>query len=185
MDATSYRQLRAYAAQYGAIVGLIWIVSFAFYIVGLTHPLIGNIGLLIGIFSVVAAGFLVRKFRHEISPLRFAQSWWMSILIYMYASLLMAVAHFIYFRYIDNGLLVDTYASILQQPEAVAMLQSMMPGEDTARASAEVVDLLRSITPIQFTFEFLIYNLILGFILGIPTAWIGLGGKKPATPKQN
>ena len=59
MDATSYRQLRAYAAQYGAIVGLIWIVSFAFYIVGLTHPLIGNIGLLIGIFSVVAAGFLV------------------------------------------------------------------------------------------------------------------------------
>lgn len=185
MDITSYRQQRAYAAQYGFIVGLIWIASFSLFIIGLTQPLMGNLSLLVGILSIAAAGYLVRKFRHEVAPLRFWHTWWMATQIFMYASLLMAAAQFIYFRYIDNGLLVDTYASIMQQPEAMAMLQSMMPGEDTARASTEVVDLLRSITPIQFTFEFLIYNLILGFILGIPTAWIGLGGKKPATPKQN
>lgn len=180
MNATSYRQLRAYAAQYGAIIGMMWIVSFAFYIIGLTRPLLGNIALLVGIMSVVAAGFLIRKFRNEVSPLRFAQSWWMGILTYMYAALLMAVAQFIYFRYIDQGLLVDTYTAVMQQPEAIAMMQSMMPGEDVAQTTAEVTELLQSITPIQFTFEFLIYNLILGFILAIPTAWIGLGGKKRA-----
>ena len=99
MNATSYRQLRAYAAQYGAIIGMMWIVSFAFYIIGLTRPLLGNIALLVGIMSVVAAGFLIRKFRNEVSPLRFAQSWWMGILTYMYAALLMAVAQFIYFQF--------------------------------------------------------------------------------------
>lgn len=30
MNAISYKQLRAFAAQYGAVVGLMWIVSFAF-----------------------------------------------------------------------------------------------------------------------------------------------------------
>ena len=33
MNAISYKQLRAFAAQYGAVVGLMWIVSFAFYII--------------------------------------------------------------------------------------------------------------------------------------------------------
>ena len=106
MNAISYKQLRAFAAQYGAVVGLMWIVSFAFYIIGLTRPLVGNVGLIIGLLSVVTAGFLIRKFRGEVFPLRFGQSWWMATLIFMYASLLMAVAQFVYFRYIDNGLLI-------------------------------------------------------------------------------
>ena len=87
MNAISYKQLRAFAAQYGAVVGLMWIVSFAFYIIGLTRPLVGNVGLIIGLLSVVTAGFLIRKFRGEVFPLRFGQSWWMATLIFMYASL--------------------------------------------------------------------------------------------------
>ena len=137
MNAISYKQLRAFAAQYGAVVGLMWIVSFAFYIIGLTRPLVGNVGLIIGLLSVVAAGFLIRKFRGEVFPLRFGQSWWMATLIFMYASLLMAVA------------------------------------------------LLKSISPIQLTFEFLVYNLMFGFLLAIPTAWIGLSGKSRTTHSQN
>lgn len=174
MNAISYKQLRAFAAQYGAVVGLMWIVSFAFYIIGLTRPLVSNVGLIIGLLSVVTAGFLIRKFRGEVFPLRFGQSWWMATLIFMYASLLMAVAQFVYFRYIDNGLLLQTYSTIMQQPEAVAMMQSMMPGEDAAEVSRQVIDLLKSISPIQLTFEFLVYNLMFGFLLAIPTAWIGL-----------
>ncbi len=185
MNAISYKQLRAFAAQYGAVVGLMWIVSFAFYIIGLTRPLVGNVGLIIGLLSVVTAGFLIRKFRGEVFPLRFGQSWWMSTLIFMYASLLMAVAQFVYFRYIDNGLLLQTYSTIMQQPEAVAMMQSMMPEEDAAEVSRQVIDLLKSISPIQLTFEFLVYNLMFGFLLAIPTAWIGLSGKSRTTHSQN
>ena len=62
-----------------------WIVSFAFYIIGLTRPLVGNVGLIIGLLSVVTAGFLIRKFRGEVFPLRFGQSWWMATLIFLFS----------------------------------------------------------------------------------------------------
>ena len=80
---------------------------------------------------------------------------------------------------------MDTYASILQQPEAVAMMQSMMPGEDVTQVGNEVVGLLQSISPIQLTFEFLIYNLMSSFIFAFPASWIGKSGKTPASPSQN
>lgn len=185
MNAINYKQFRAFAAQYGTVIGLMWIVSFSFYIIGLTHPLIGNISLLTGLCSFPVAVFFIRKFKRDIAAINFSQAWWMSILIYMYASLLMAVAQFIYFRYIDNGLLVNTYASIMQQPEAVAMMQQMMPGEDVTAAGQKVIELLQSISPIQLTFQFLTYNLFMGALISIPTAFIGVRGKKHITHSQN
>ncbi len=185
MNATSYRQLRAFAAQYGTVVGLMWIVSFAFYIAGLTRPLVGNVSLVTWLLSVVVAGYLVRKFRSEVHPLRFWRSWWMAALMFMYASLLVAVAQFVYFRYIDDGLLVRTCSAVMQQPEAVAMMQSMMPGEDAAEVIRQTIDLLGSISPIQLTAELLAYNLMLGFLLAFPAAWIGTSGKSLTPHSQN
>ncbi len=185
MDATTYKQLRAFAAQYGAAVGLIWIASFAFYVIGLTRPLVGNLALLTGLLSIVAAGLLLRRFRQEVCPLRFWQTWWMGALTFMYASVLMAVAQFVYFRYIDHGQMADAYAAILQQPEAIAMMQGMMPGEDVGQAATEVIGLLRTISPIRLTFEFLIYDLALGLVLAFPTAWIAWGGSNRPTQRQS
>ena len=185
MSNTNYRQLRDFSAQFGCIVGLMWIASFTFYIIGLTHPLAGNISLLLGLLSVGTAGMLVRKFRIEVQPLRFGRAWWMSALIFMYASILMAVAQFIYFRYIDNGLLVDTYSSLMQQPEYIKLMQDMVPGQDAQEIIRQTLDLLRSISPIELTFEFLIYNILFGFLLALPAAWIGLTGKNRTVPSQN
>jgi hypothetical protein len=95
----------------------------------------------------------------------------------MYASLLMAMAQFIYFQYIDNGLLFDTYASVIQQPEMTALLQNMLPSEDINKVINETIDTLRSITPINLTFKFLTNNLFLGLILSVPTAGFSNIGK--------
>ncbi len=185
MNEVSYKQIRAFAAQYGAVVGLMWIVSFAFFIVGLTRPLVGNVGLVAGLSSVAAAGLLIRKFRREVSPLRFGRSWWMAALIFMHASLLMAAAQFVYFRYIDNGLFLRTYSAVMQQPEALATMQRMMPGEDAAEAVRQAMELLKGISPGGLTLEFLAYNLMLGFLLAVPAAWIGTSGKRLMNHSQN
>ena len=177
MKAIERQQFSAYAAQNGTIIGLMWIVSFAFYIVGLSHPLIGNLSLLFGLLSLYCCVALIKKFKREITPINFWQSWRMSILIYMYASLLIAMAQFIYFQYIDNGLLFDTYASVIQQPEMTALLQNMLPGEDINKVINETIDTLRSITPINLTFKFLTNNLFLGLILSVPTAGFSNIGK--------
>lgn len=172
------QQLRAFAAQYGTIVGLMWIVSFSFFIIGLTQPLLGNLSMLFGLLSIYVAISLVRKFRRDITPLNFWQAWRMSSLIYSYAALLMAVAQFIYFQYIDDGLLISTYIETMNKPEVITMMQSMMPGEDLKSVSQQAVDMLKSITPIQLTIELLIYNLFLGVLLTIPTAGFSSVGRK-------
>ena len=102
----------------------------------------------------------------------------MSSLIYSYAALLMAVAQFIYFQYIDDGLLISTYIETMNKPEVITMMQSMMPGEDLKAVSQQAVDMLKSITPIQLTIELLIYNLFLGVLLTIPTAGFSSVGRK-------
>ncbi|MCD8317601.1 MAG: DUF4199 domain-containing protein [Paraprevotella sp.] len=183
MNAINYKQVRAYAAQYGTVVGLLWVASFAFYIIALTHPMIGNIGLLLGLSSVLVAGFFVRRFIREITPLRFGQAWWMRTLIFIYASLLMAVGQFIYFRYMDQGRLIEAYTVILQQPSTTVMMQNLMPGTDPKGISRQIIDIFRNISPIQLTFEFLTYNLLLGFLLAVPIAGLGITGSR-STPKS-
>lgn len=178
MNAINYRLLRAFSAQYGTVVGLLWILSFSCYILGLRQALIGNLGLLLGLGSVIVAGYLVRRFRHQVYDLKFGQSWWMAVLMFMYAALLMAVAQFIYFQYIDQGMLAEAYSEILQLPETQELLKNMMPGQDIHAAAQQTIDLLNTISPIALTFEFLIYNLFLGIFLALPAAWIGISGKK-------
>jgi hypothetical protein len=77
-------------------------------------------------------------------------------------------------------MLISTYTEMLQTPQAASMLQQMMPGEDIATATQQAITLLGSITPTQITCEFFIYNLFLGLMLSIPTAFAAkIKGRKP------
>lgn len=184
MDIIKARQFRAFSAQYGTIVGLFWILSFSCYIIGLGHPLVANLGFLFGLCSIVVTGYLVRHFRRQVFNFKFLLSWRMSLMIFTYASLLLAAAQFIYFRYIDNGMLANTYASLLEQPESRQLLEAMMPGDDVHTATTNAIELLQSITPIEITINFLIYNIILSLFLSLPAAWIGNSGNHQKTIKQ-
>lgn len=178
MKQTDYKQINAFAGQYGLIVGLMWVLSFACFIFGLNKPLIGNLALLFGLLSIFVCEKLVRNFRYTVQELRFPAVWRMSLMIYFYASLIMAMAQFIYFRFIDNGLLQEAYSEVLQRPEAITMLQQMMPDEDISTVTEQALAMLGSITPAQMTGEFLIYNLFLGLMLSIPTAVLAKMGRK-------
>ena len=96
----------------------------------------------------------------------------------------MAVAQYVYFRYIDQGFLAGVYAEVASRPETRIILEQMFPGYDVAELTEQTVELLRTISPIEFTLEFLIYNIILGAILALPAAGIGVSGKgKPLSDK--
>lgn len=184
MDLIQAKQLRAYSAQYGAIVGLMWILSFSCYIIGLSEPLVGNLGLLFGVFSFVVAGYLIRHFRRTVFTFGYFRAWRVASLIFIYAALLMAVAQYVYFRYIDQGFLAGVYAEVASRPETRTILEQMFPGYDVAELTEQTVELLRTISPIEITLEFLIYNIILGAILALPAAGIGVSGKgKPLSDK--
>lgn len=184
MNATIYQDLRAYAGQCGAVIGGLWISSFACFIGGLTYPGLSLICMLLGISSIFATGSLVRRFRRTTADIRFGMAWWMSILMFIYASLLMAVAQYIYFRYMDNGFLADYYASIMQQPEFATLMQYAQGGQDYQDVMEQVINMLRTISPIELTFQFMIYNFFLGIFLSIPAALIGCIGKVPTITNE-
>lgn len=178
MNTATNKQLRAFSAQYGAIVGGVWIVSFALFIMGLSDMLSASTSMLTGLLSVVVAGLLIRSFSLSVAPLRFFHAWRMALYIFFYASLLMAVGQYVYFRWLDHGFLVNTYIEMLGRPEAQAMLQNMLVGESVEEAREEVERVLAALTPIEMTWQFLLYNLVLSFFLSFPAAAIGLIGRR-------
>lgn len=176
MTTFDYMGARAYTSRHGLVIGGMWIASFAFFIMGLSHPLAGNLCLLAGIMSVVTAGWYIRRWRAA-SPLSFMQAVWMSLQFYVYASLLMAAAQYVYFRYMDNGMLADTVEQAMNIPGYREMLAAMLPGEDVDTVTAQAVENFRSSSPINTTVSLLFNNLVLGVFLTLPTLLIGLTGK--------
>lgn len=185
MNATLYSELRTYAAQKGAVVGGMWIASFACFIGGLSLPGLSFISMLTGVGSIFVTGLLVRRFRRQTGDIGFGMACWMSMLMFMYASLLMAAAQFIYFRYLDNGFMADTYASLMQQPEVIKALQDMGYGENYKELFEQTIATWQTITPIELTFEFLVSNFFLGVFLSLPAALIGRVGKGADTTNSS
>lgn len=155
-----------------------WIASFYCYMGGLSQPLLANMGLFTGLLSLILCGTLLRSFRRNVCHLNFLRAWWMAWLIFLYASLLTAASQFVYFRYIDNGRLVNIYTDLLRQPEYKQLMTAMMPGENAEEVTQQALDLISSLSPIEITVELMIYNISLSFLLAVPVALIGITGRK-------
>lgn len=126
----NYAQARAFAGQYGLIVGVLWIVSFGCAMYAFDFPLLGHVGNLFALLSLFAEVWLLRQFQHEIVPLGGMRRWWMAWTISMYAALLTSFAQFLYFRFIDGGHLLASFRSMAEQVEYEEMMESLMPGTD-------------------------------------------------------
>ena len=175
--ATEGQQTRAYSAYYGVWIGVVWTMSFALTVYGLTHPLAGNLGMILGLASIPLAVWMLRGFRDHVAgelPLR--RAWHMAWMSMLGAALITTFAQYVYFAYIDGGALVRAYTDILAQPEAHEMLQKMMPGQDVDALTAEALETFSTTTPAQLATQFLFWNALLATIMALPVA---LASKSP------
>lgn len=140
---TESQQTRAYAAYYGLWVGLCWVASFSLFVMGLKQSPVGSLSLLVGLCSVPLCVWLLRGFRESISPLPLRRAWYLAWMTYLAAALLCTAAQYIYFAYIDGGLLVRSYSEMIQQPEMHDMLQRMLPGQDVDTLTSDALTALR------------------------------------------
>lgn len=178
------RQTRAYAANYGWWVGLSWIGSFALFILGLKEPLAGNLGLLLGLSSLLQMIYLLRGFRDNIAPLSLGRAFRMAWLAFMAAALLTTAAQYIYMAYIDDGLMMRSFSEIMQQPEMAEAMRQMMPGQDGEKILNESFQALLATTPTQFAFSFLFWNMVLATLFAFPTALFSFSRPKTDATKQ-
>lgn len=168
MTPQEYIQLKAFARQDGAMLAMLWIGSFVFYLLGLSNPIMG----LVAMLSICSSPFYVasrlRHFRDygREGVISFARSYAYTILVFFYAGVLLAIAIYLYFAFIDKGFLIGKITEVIQSPEGKQMIQAYgMEAE-----MEENIKYMSALRPIDFALNMLTINIITGFILGVPIA---------------
>ena len=168
MTPAEYVQLRAFARQDGCLLAIVWIVSFAFYVAGIGNPVYGMAALVLMLITPFYVAKRLRRFRDEdrggiISLMR---GWAFVILVFFYAAILLAVAQYVYFAFLDQGYLVSSFAEMLHSAEGKQMLDQY----GMQQAMDESLKAMAEMRPIDYALNVLTMNITIGIVLGLPIA---------------
>ncbi len=166
MTAPEYIQLKAYARQDGFFLALLWIASFACYIMGISNGMLGMAAVMLAVMTPFFVAGRLRRFRDEgrEGVISFRRSYAYTVFVFFYGAVLLAVAQFIYFAYLDDGYLLSTYSKIVSSTEGRELIQQYGMTQAVNDSLAEMA----SLRPIDFALNILTVNIIVGFILGFP-----------------
>ena len=170
MTAPEYIQLKAYARQDGFFLAILWIVSFAAYIMGLTNQVLAMAAMLMVVMTPFFVASRLKKFRDEgrDGVISFGRSYAYTIFVFFYGAVLLAVVHYLYFAYMDNGYLVNSFAKMMSSDEGRLMLEQYGMTQMVDESLAEMA----ATRPIDYALNILTINISLGFILGVPIGLI-------------
>ena len=111
-----------------------------------------------------------RRYRNQYHEgnFSFTQAFSFCFLMYLFASILTALAHYVYFRFIDQGYLLNTY---LDQLETIkdSVTGDMKISVEQLIGSLNVIS---SLSSLQLTFQLLSQNFFYGILLAIPTGLV-------------
>lgn len=174
---TPLRQLQAYAHIDGAKMALLWTASFACFILEFSYPLLGMVWLLSLCLVPVAACLFLKAFKanQPDGTISFGRGWAYVAYTFFYATLLFALAQFVYFQFIDNGFLVNQYTTILSDPAYMQLFKAYGYSETDI---ATTIKTMRELSSIEISMNFASVNLIAGLVIGVPVAAIFCGGKR-------
>lgn len=170
MAPEEYIQLKAYARIDGALLSVMWIVSFACYIIGMTNPMMMMGGMVIAICSPFFAASRLRKFRDSARDgiISFGRGYAYIILMFFYAALLFALAQFVYFQFLDNGYLMSRIMEMMGKAQTQQMIKAYGLGETLN----ESLKLMAETRPIDYALNYLTLNIIIGMVLGLPISGV-------------
>ena len=94
--------------------------------------------------------------------------------MFFYGAVLLAVAQFIYFAYLDNGYLLSTYSKIVSSSEGRQLIQQYGMTQAVDDSLAEMA----SLRPIDFALNILTVNIVVGAVLGVPIGLVMQRTKK-------
>lgn len=155
------------AMQQGTILGLYWIAIGIIYILGLSNAVLSVLFLAMLAASPFFAAKLTARYRKQEcgNTMTFIGAWSFLIIMYVCASLLFAVAQYIYFIFIDGGF----FLSFLE--EQINILQQI-PELDAATIDAfkQIAEAWNQMTTSDIVLQFLSTNMMVTGILTPLTA---------------
>lgn len=143
---------------------------------GFKVPLLQLLFIFMTLFVPILGYIYIRKYRERYcgGELSFLRGLVFSIYMYFFASLLTAAAHYIYFRFIDNGYLLGTYMEQLEN------LKSSLTGdmETSIDQLIQNLDIIASMSSLQLTLQLIFQNIFYGILLSLPTALLAMRKKR-------
>ena len=166
---TNYKPtLQECAMRYGTGMGLLWAFKFMLFPLGLRIPFLQLLFIVLTIGVPFLGYIFAKKFRerHCDGSITFSRAFLFTTFMYMFASLFVAVVHYIYFRYIDGGFVFEAYRSILNQFKETAGAELTT----SLNQFEEAIDLLSGLTPLEMTFQLISQNMFYGMLMAIRMA---------------
>ena len=127
---------------------------------------------MVAVVLMIATPFLVSrrlmKFRDESlgGAISFGRGWGYSVYVFFYASILLALAQYVYFAYIDQGYLLSSFTEALSSSEAKQMVEQY----GAQQMIQESMEELGQMRPIDYVLNILTVNIFIGAVLGLPIA---------------
>ena len=168
MTPAEYIQLKAFARIDGALLAVLWIVSFACYIAGIANPYYGMMAMILMVTTPFFVALRLGKFRDvgRDGIISLMRGWAYAVYVFFYAAILLAIAQYVYFAYIDQGYLIQSFATALSTPEA----KQMMEQYGLSQTMDESMELMEQLRPIDYALNVLTANIMAGIVLGFPIA---------------
>ena len=162
--------------RYGTSMGLLWAFKFMLFPLGLKIPFLQLLFLVLTLGVPFLGYIFAKKFRERYcdGTVTFSRAYLFTLFMYMFASLLAAVAHYIYFRYMDGGFVINTYRAVWEQMKEAIGTE---PGP-TLLQYDEALNLIAGLTPLELTFQIMANNIYVGMLLALPTALFVMRKKK-------
>ena len=154
--------------RYGTVMGIFWTLKFVLFPMGMQSPLLLMAFFLLTLTVPVAGFFLVRQYRDREcgGVLSFSRAFLFTSFMYLFAALFATIAHYVYFRYIDGGLIVNTYQDMLTQMEAIATADMKASLDQFQQA----LDIIASLSPLEISIQLITQNVFYCTLIALPTA---------------
>ena len=167
MTVPEYIQLKAFARVDGALLAVLWTVSFACYVMGFESPALGIVAMGLAIATPFFVARRLKKYRDTglEGQISFKRAWGYALLTFFYASVLFAAVHFVYFTWMDKGYFLSGLTKMMTAPENAQALGSGMLATVT-----QSLQMMARMRPIDLALNLMMSNMMIGFFLSVPVA---------------
>lgn len=168
-----------YAMNFGAVVGLYYIGKFCLFPLSLHSTMAALLFLSLTLVVPVLIYKLVKHYRDRYcgGQIDFSRAFAFSMLTMAFGSLLAAVAHYVYFAFIDGGAMTGALVQSIEQLQAVDLSALEGANADAIAQFNQYIELmqqtvgqLQAMSPIDITMGMLSNNVSWSVILSLPIA---------------
>ena len=169
------------AMNFGAVVGLYYIVKFCLFPLSLHSTMAAFLFLGLTLVVPFLVFLLVKRYRDQYcnGRLEFVRAWAFVVLVMGFGSLLASAAHYVYFAYIDGGAMVGALVQSIEQLQGVDLSTLEDADAEAVAQFGQYIEMmeqavvqLQGMSPIEITMGMLSNNFSWSIVLSLPIALI-------------